>query len=439
MRRGACPSMATPMVTGDGLLVRLRPAKPGFTVRELIAAADAAEICGNGIVEITARGNLQIRGLGAQTVPLLAAKIAEAGIDLAEGLAIETPPLAGLDPSEIADPLPLAAQLRAAVAQHQPPLTLAPKLSITVDGGGHLHLGGVTADIRLRAVCVGGKTLWLLALAGTEATTKRIALLDGLAVVPVVMHILKTLGAMGAGARARDIDDATLKTGLVSVAPVDAVKPVTLATNSVGIHELGADGNVLGLGLAFGQIRAQQLRTFLEALETLGATEIRLAPDHALIVLGMAPDRLAAAQALALGHGMRAFPGDPRNHIAACVGAGACASALIDTRATAQMLIAAAPSLLDGSLAVHVSGCAKGCAKPSASALTITTAPIGYGLVVNGPASAAPNAYIEEKTIRSAMERLEALVQQRKRAGESARSCLTRLGAEVITAAVQQG
>ncbi|CAN7352778.1 precorrin-3B synthase [Pararhizobium sp. LjRoot255] len=439
MRRGACPSMATPMVTGDGLLVRLRPAKPGFGLRELIALAEAAEVCGNGILEVTARGSLQIRGLRAETVSLLAVKVAEAGIEVAEGLAIETPPLAGLDISEIVNPLPLAAQLRATVAACQPRLILAPKLSITVDGGGHLHLGGVTADIRLRAVRVDGKTLWLLALAGTEATSRRIALLDEPAVVPAVMDILKALATIGDSARARDIDAAILKAGLVSVADVDAVEPAEPAPNPAGIHELGADRNAFGLGLAFGQIRSQELRTFVEALDVFGATEIRLAPGHALMVLGIAPDRIAAAQALALGHDLRAFPLDPRNHIAACAGAGACASALIDTRVTAQTVIDAAPSLLDGSLTVHVSGCAKGCAKPSASTLTITAAPIGYGLVVNGAASAAPNAYIEEKTIRSAMERLEALVRQRKRAGESARSCLTRLGAEVIIAAVQQG
>jgi len=439
MRRGACPSLATPMVTGDGLLVRLRPAKPGFALQELVALAEAAEVCGNGILEVTARGSLQIRGLTATMVPVLASKIADAGIYIAEGLAIETPPLAGLDVSEIVDPLPLAAQLRAAVAACQPRLVLAPKLSITVDGGGHLHLGGVTADIRLRAVRIDGQTFWLLAIAGTEATAKRIAVLDEPLVAPAVVSVLKSLAAMGDSARARDLDAAILKAGLVSAADVDAVDPLEPAPHSAGIHDLGENGKALGLGLAFGQIRARELRTFLAALEIFGATDIRMAPDHALMVLGMDLDRVAAAQALALGHGFRAFPLDPRNHIAACAGAGACASALIDTRVTAQAVIDAAPSLLDGSLTVHVSGCAKGCAKPSASALTITAAPIGYGLVVNGAASAAPNAYIEEKTIRSAMERLEALMRERKRAGESARSCLTRLGAEVIAAAVRQG
>ena len=438
MRRGACPSLSTPMMTGDGLLARLRPEKPGFALRDLMVIADAAALCGNGILEVTARGNLQIRGLTAQTVPLLSLKIAEAGITIAEGLAIETPPLAGLDPTEIGGAVAVAERLRVAVAAHQPPLILAPKLSVVVDGGGQLNLGAVTADIRLRAVRAKGQVLWLLALAGTETTATRIAVLEEAAVVPAVMDILKNLAAIGRDARARDIVGA-VATRWVAATDLDPIAPLVPAPNAAGIHDLGGECAVLGIGLPFGQIHAQGLGALLEALEILGATQIRLAPGHALIVLGITADRIGAAQALALGHGLRAFPRDPRNHIAACAGVGACRSARLHTRAVAQMVIDAAPALLDGSLTVHVSGCAKGCAKPSASALTITAAPTGYGLVVNGPASAVPTAYIEENNIRTALEHLDKLVSERKQGGESARSCLTRLGADGITAAVQQG
>lgn len=438
MRRGACPSLSVPMMTGDGLLARLRPENPGFTLAELMAIADAAALCGNGILEITARGNLQIRGLTAETVPLLSQKIADAGIGTAQGLAIETPPLARLDPTEIDDSVAIAERLRAAVAAHQPPLVLAPKLSVVVDGGGQLNLSAVTADIRVRAVRVNGQVFWLLALAGTETTATRIALLEEAVVVPAVMDILKNLAAIGRDARARDIVGA-VSTRWSMAADLDLIMPMMPAPNAAGIHELGEERSVLGIGLPFGQIRAQGLRALLEALEILGATEIRLAPGQAMMVLGIAPDRIGAAQALALGHGLRAFPRDPRNHIAACAGVGACGSARIDTRAVAQMLVDAAPALLDGSLSVHVSGCAKGCAKPSASALTITAAPIGYGLVVNGPASAPPTAYIGENNMRTALAHLDKLVSERKQSGESARSCLTRLGADAIKAAVQQG
>ncbi|WP_275785275.1 precorrin-3B synthase [Pararhizobium gei] len=438
IRRGACPSLAAPMATGDGLLARLRPAAPGLSLRELAALADAAQAWGNGIIEVTARGNLQIRGLTPETVVRFANAVSDAGIVVAEGLAIETPALAGIDPLEIADPLPVARAIRNAVAACRPALVLAPKLSIIVDGGG-LHLGEITADIRLRACHVEGRPLWLLSLAGTDASATPVAVLDEQAAISSVMTILHLLATLGASARGRDIDIPALKALVGKGADIDGIEIRAPAPEPAGVHDLGHGRTALGAGLAFGQIRSHDLRTLVEALEALGATEIRLAPRHAIMVLGIAGKDIAAAQALAFGHGLRAFPGDRRNHIAACAGRGACASAMIDTHATALDLLSAAPALLDGSMTVHVSGCPKGCANPSASALTITGAPTGYGLVVNGLASAAPDVYIEENNIRSALERLDALVRAGKQAGESARSCLTRLGAEAIAAAAQQG
>ncbi len=437
MRRGACPSLAAPMITGDGLLVRLRPAGEGLSLRELGEIADAAIACGNGILEVTARGNLQIRGLTNETVPLLVGRIANPGIATAGGLAIEVPPLAGFDPSEIADPRPLVEDLRARLATYLPALLLAPKLSIIIDGGGHLNLGAVTADIRAHAIQVDGSVRWVLSVAGTASSAQPIALIESDAVVPSVVEILEMLAAIGPFARAKELDAAMLRRRFSFDSSTSG--PHLPASGFVGIHDFGDRGAVLGVGLAFGQIHADNLKAFLHALAILGATDIRLAPGHGMLVMGIGEGRMEAVQALALGHGLRAFPGDPRNHIAACAGIGACGSSRIDTRGVARMLVEAAPSLLDGSMTVHVSGCAKGCARPSASPLTITAAPIGYGLVVNGPASAAPNAYIEENTIRTAIERLDRLVREGRRAGESARSCLTRLGADVITAAVQQG
>ena len=72
------------------------------------------------------------------------------------------------------------------------------------------------------------------------------------------------------------------------------------------------------------------------------------------------------------------------------------------------------------------------------AALTLAGAPTGYGLVVNGAASARPSVYIDEDKLAPALSRLDALVRNEKHAGESARACLTRLDATRIIAAVQQ-
>lgn len=60
--RGACPTLHEPMLTGDGLLVRLSPAGTGWRPAELSVLAEAAARFGSGMLEVTSRGNLQIRG-----------------------------------------------------------------------------------------------------------------------------------------------------------------------------------------------------------------------------------------------------------------------------------------------------------------------------------------------------------------------------------------
>ncbi len=439
MRRGACPTLAAPMQTGDGLLVRLRPVRPGFSLAEVVALAKAARQFGNGILEVTARGNLQLRGLSQETVPSLAAAIADAAIDITEGVAIETPPLAGIDPTALADPLMLAADLRAAIAAHRPALALAPKLSIIIDGGGRLHLGETSADIRLQAFRGNDGLCWLLSLAGTSKTAKRVAMLAPDAVIPAVMRVLAELSSQGRDARGRDLNADLIAQTIGSGLIVDAIPLPDAAPLATGVHDCGGSGRVLGLGLAFGQTDAESLIALVAELERLGACEVRLAPGHALLVPGMRDDAIAEAQSHALALGFRISPDDPGHHIAVCAGTGACRSALLDTKAVARLFIDNARELLDGSLSVHLSGCAKGCAKPSPATLTMLGAPLGYGLVVNGPASAVPKAYIQQKTIKTAIGHLGALVRQNKQAGESALSCLTRLGPDATIAALQQG
>ncbi|WP_244513161.1 MULTISPECIES: precorrin-3B synthase [unclassified Ensifer] len=437
MRRGACPSLAAPMQTGDGLLVRLRPDEDSLTLPKVIAIAAAAEHFGNGIIEITARGNLQLRGLSEATVPALAQAIGDAEITIAEGLAIEVPPLTGIDPAEIADPRPIAAALREALFAHRPPLRLAPKLSGVIDGGGRFGLDAVVADIRLQALPTPHGVVWLLSLGGTAARGGLVGALAGDAVVPALIAILETLSSLGLTARGRDLDPGDFR----ALCRGEGRCERSAAQGSAaipGIHELGRSEVVLGLGLAFAQVEASVLVSLLHQVQELGATAIRLAPGHALFVLGLTRETAAVAQSLAAAHGFRIAEKDPRNAIATCAGSKGCASGRMETKAVAHRLIETAPDLLDGSLTVHLSGCAKGCARPKPSELTLVGAPSGYGLVVNGAANGLPSAYTDENGMESAFARLGRLVRQNKDAGESAQSCLTRLGAARVSAAFEQ-
>jgi precorrin-3B synthase len=96
---------------------------------------------------------------------------------------------------------------------------------------------------------------------------------------------------------------------------------------------------------------------------------------------------------------------DPRRRIVACPGAPSCASGLIAARALAAEI--AKRAMLKGEgVAVHVSGCAKGCAHPAPAPLTIVGTAQGAGLVSNATARDAPSCYVDAADAAAAVEEL---------------------------------
>ena len=432
LRRGACPSLATPMQTGDGLLVRLRPVAAAWSAQDLGTLAGLARQHGNGLIEITARGNLQLRGLSGETVPRLSAGLAAAGIVPQTGVAIEVPPLAGIDPSEVADATPVAAALRAALGAAS--FALAPKLAIVIDGGGVLSLADMVADIRLDAVPTVDSVAWRLSVGGDRASAKTVALLSPAGLLDGIMAVIAALAALGPAARGRDLDAPALAATLhaapsVAAAPLPAVHPL-------GAHRIGNE-TVLGLAPAYGQVHADRLTALAAGLSACGATEFRLAPHRSLLVRGLSGEMLAAARACADSEGFWASDDAPGRSISICAGSAGCASAGFDTHAAADALAAAAGTLLDGSIDVHLSGCPKGCAHPAAAAVTLCGTQAGIGLVLDGRAGDAPVASLPADALQPAIERLGTFLRARRRDGETARSLIDRTAPAALISAYQ--
>jgi precorrin-3B synthase len=72
-------------------------------------------------------------------------------------------------------------------------------------------------------------------------------------------------------------------------------------------------------------------------------------------------------------------PNNPALQIDACLGAPACAASNVETRVIAKTL---APHLNGKSL--HISGCAKGCARPRPTDVVLVGQSDGFDLVLNG-------------------------------------------------------
>ncbi len=429
LRRGACPSLAAPMRTGDGLLVRLRPAAPALTAADLVALAGLAREHGNGLVEITARGNLQLRGLTPASAPCLAEGLAAAGIVPQTGVAIEIPPLSGIDASEEADAMPLADALREAIAAASP--TLAPKLAIVVDGGGALSLADMVADIRLDAV---DGAAWRLSVGGDRRTARPVAVLPADRIVQGAMTVVAALAAIGPAARGRDLDAAALAAEFGMAA--EPALPTALSRHPLGIHRIAGE-TVLGIAPAYGQVYADRLAALAEEFAALGAVEFRLAPHRGLLVRGLSEAALAAAKASAERAGFWCTDTAPGRAVSVCAGAAGCASAHLDTRAAADALAAAAGVLLDGSVDLHVSGCPKGCAHPARAAVTLCGTAAGVGLVLDGRAGDAPAAVLSADDLTPALQRLGALLQARRAKDETARRLLDRTAAATLVCAYQ--
>jgi len=137
-----------------------------------------------------------------------------------------------------------------------------------------------------------------------------------------------------------------------------------------GHRRLGRLGRFTGLAVPFGRLEARQLHDLVASCVKAGASEIRLSPWRALYV-----------DAVVEVPGFIVDDNDRLLRIEACPGAPACASATVDTRDAARQLAAMG---LPGT--IHVSGCAKGCARSTAADLTLVGQEGRYGVVHRGTA-----------------------------------------------------
>jgi precorrin-3B synthase len=370
-RRGACPGLSAPMATGDGLLARLTPAGSTVALDAFAGLCAAARTHGNGIVEVTSRGSIQIRGLSAASAPLFAAEVASLGIEASDGIPVLIDPLAGLTNKDIFNAHALGAPLRKAVATAPFSSHLSAKVSVAIDGGAALHLDALTADIRMRAI---DSRHVHVALAGDAATATPLGAIPLERAVECVMQLFETLAVTSPQSRMREAIQGEGLNEFKSVAAslfVDRPSPAARgAADPIGVHPLSSGSNALGVGLPFGHSDSETLLRLIAAARQASVSGLRTAPGRALLLVGLSPTatRQFAVEAGALG--FIVDPTDPRRKIVACAGAPICASGEIAARAIAPAIADAARSLPDGKI-IHVSGCAKGCAHPAPAPLAV--------------------------------------------------------------------
>lgn len=365
--RGWCPGALRPMQSEDGLVVRIRAPLGRLSAEQAAGIAALSLHHGNALIDLSSRANLQLRGVTAESHPELIEGLRALGLIDASAEAearrniVLTPFWTPGDDSHA-----IAAALAQALAAPDAP-DLPGKFGFAVDCGPAPVLTGTPADIRIERGAGGG----LICRAdgvpfGAPVTVETAAA----RAVDLARWFLDTGGAAeGRGRMARHLARGTPLPPAFSQSAAAAPAPPPAPAPAPGLCARG----VL-VALEFGQMRAETLAALAEE------GPLRLTPWRMLLI--------EAASRLSALPGLITAPDDPRLNVVACTGAPGCPQGLSATRPLARAL---APHVPQGAL-LHVSGCAKGCARPTAAPLTLVATTSGrFDLIRDGRACDPPD------------------------------------------------
>lgn len=388
LRKGWCPGALRPMRSGDGLLVRVRPRAGAFCISALRAIATTASRFGSGEIDLTNRGNLQLRGVFDDTYEAALAALDAAGL-IDQSAAAEAvrnvivDPLSGIDPAR-ADIRELAADLEVALVEDQRFWALPGKFGFSLSGTAEFRIGGRIADIMIAsdgdrfAICLDGAMDVVCAVSLNE-------------IVAAVEHLaLVFLELRDNDSSLRRMRDVVARIGAVTIFAMAGLRvsgsPAALADvppAPVGLLAREEKAFGIGVGLPFGRIVAAQLVALCEVAEAEGLNDVHTSPERVLVFPMRDGGRGAALLEAADNLGLITVASDVRLAMDVCPGLPACGNASTDTRGDARQLVEAFNSSL-GAYSLHVSGCEKGCARRAKADFTVVARQGRYDLIRNG-------------------------------------------------------
>jgi len=394
--KGWCPTLLSPMQSGDGWLARVKPSAGCVSAEAARLIADAARRHGNGHIDLTSRGNFQIRGLSPRSVQafaetIIAAGLASANPSLEAARNVMASPLGPDDSTAAFDSHAIARDIEAMLAEEPAPWVLPSKFGVLVDGGGVLPLHDITADIMVRAdrgqlvLCLDGGTLAALCSPTTVAEAVKALSLAFLRLSAQRSEPPRRMRALVMAIGEEAIFAVAV---LTAIAASPGLRPQ--AESSIGLISLKRQArSAFGVGLPFGRVEADVLHALADVSKRYGDGTLRTTPWRALLLTAVASTDEAKLRDEVTALGLIVDGADPRLNIFACVGAPSCMSASVDARGDAARLAAAIGVTRDETL--HVSGCSKSCAHRGPASLTLVGRVGRYDLIRNGSAADRPS------------------------------------------------
>ena len=391
----------------DGLLARVRLPGGLVSCAQLRVLGGLADELGDGRVELTSRGNVQLRGLAPAAAEPLTDGLTRAGLlpslthDRVRNVLAS--PLAGLDRGP--DLTGTVRALDAALCARPRLAELPGRFLFAIDDG-RGDVAGLGADV-VATIRPDGAVVNGLAVSRADGAAAD-AVPDGLrdAVVAAMLAFAEAfleqraeLGStawriadlpdgadqvrdavaarLDGGGRGRAVvaADPGLAAGPEESPPAAAARPVGLVTppgasggGEPAPYVLDGRGSSAVLLAPLGRLTSAQLTW---VAEQVAGRLARITPWRSVVLPWLADAGAVLRDGAGLGFGVDEE--SPWLRVTACAGRPRCASALADVQADAAAFAARWPGRI-----VHVSGCARHCGRPAATEVDVTATSEGY-------------------------------------------------------------
>ncbi|MBB2740913.1 UNVERIFIED_ORG: precorrin-3B synthase [Microbispora rosea subsp. rosea] len=368
--RDACPGALQVHAAADGALARVRVPGGGLTTDALRELAACAGELGNGIIELTSRANVQVRGLADPAA--FAARMAAAGLlpsaTHERVRNIVASPLSGRSATGVLDVRPLVTALDAGLCGRPALAGLPGRFLFALDDGTGDVLG-LGADVTLAAHRVDhprGDLTLLLAGEPVSSVTAGAAVIVALAAAEAFQSI------RGDAWRVAELPDgpARIAARLPGSAPA---APAAAEPRKGGVFPQ-ADGRVaVDVIVPLGRLTTAQAGL----LADLTPAEVRLTPWRTVVLPDLVPEAAGPVTAALTGAGLVTDPASPYARLSACTGRPGCAKALADVQADALRWAESGKPVLPGT-PVHWAGCERRCGRPRGRVTDVVATPGGY-------------------------------------------------------------
>jgi len=398
----------------DGILVRIRVPGGLISTDKFRLLGDLAQEFASGYIEITARANVQLRGIDGARVEELRGALEKFGFlpsRLHDRIRnILASPLAGIDPEELIDTQPIVRNLDECLQNDKDLAKLPAKFGFAVDGGGYrFDRGGTDLALSAERIATGLQFRLFIGVQATDiiaAPGEESELL-----LKAARACLEVAKEFEIPARGRSIIGHTLARERF----LQCLKGFAQRNQ----HELDDSWKSAGLRIPFGVMLASRVGRIavipsvplarLTAAQVLAVSHIceehgagvRVAPWRGIVLSEIRESSAGQVCAALENIGLPVDGRDGFQGLAACAGTDGCSAALADVRADAVVLAGLLAGLTPSpGWKINLAGCEKRCGMRTDAMMDLIGTASGYSVHMQG--RPAHTGCSPEKAIRLA-------------------------------------